>query len=146
MPIRTAHTSWTGGLTDGTGRTELTSSGLGGFDVSWPKRTDDANDGTATTPEELVAAAHASCFSMALSHEIALAGGTPVSLDTRADVTFGPDPAGGFMISGIAITVRGVVENLDQDGFLGAAEAAKVGCPVSKALGGTEITLDAALA
>lgn len=146
MPTRTARTNWTGGLEDGSGRTELVSSGLGGFNVSWIKRTADDSDGTATTPEELIAAAHASCYSMALSHEIAGAGGTPKALDTQADVTFEPDPSGGFMISGIKITVRGVVENLDEDGFLGAAEAAKAGCPVSKALKAVDITLDAALA
>lgn len=146
MPIRTATTSWTGGLLDGSGRTELTSSGLGSFDVSWPKRTDDANDGTATTPEELMAAAHASCYSMALSHEIAEAGGTPVSLDTQADVTFEPDPTGGFMVSGIKLTVRAVVENMDAEGFAVVAAGAKSGCPISKALAATPITLDAALA
>jgi osmotically inducible protein OsmC len=112
--------------------------------VSWPKRTADKADGT-TSPEELIAAAHSSCFSMALSGEIARAGGTPQSLDVTADVTLEPDPAGGFRIPTIALTVRGEVEGLDAAGFEQAAQAAKEGCPVSKALAGTTITLDAAL-
>jgi osmotically inducible protein OsmC len=145
MPTRTARTDWTGTLQEGSGRTELTSSGLGTFDVSWPKRTSEAADGT-TSPEELIAAAHASCFSMALSGEIAKAGGTPQALDVTADVGFGPDKAnGGFMITGVKLTVRGEVEGLDAAGFEKAAQGAKAGCPVSKALTGVDITLDAAL-
>jgi lipoyl-dependent peroxiredoxin len=145
MATRSARTAWNGTLQDGSGRTELVSSGLGTFDVSWPKRTSETADGT-TSPEELIAAAHASCFSMALSGVIAKAGGTPQSLDVTADVGFGPDEArGGFMITGITITVRGEVEGLDADGFEKAAQDAKVGCPVSKALTGVDITLDAAL-
>lgn len=145
MPTRTARTAWNGTLQDGSGRTELVSSGLGTFDVSWPRRTSDQADG-ATSPEELIAAAHASCFSMALSGAIAKAGGTPQSLDVRADVGFGPDEAGGgFMITGIRLTVRGRVQGLDAAGFEEAAQGAKVGCPVSKALTGVEISLDAAL-
>jgi osmotically inducible protein OsmC len=145
MATRTARTDWTGTLQEGSGRTELTSSGLGTFDVSWPKRTSEGADGT-TSPEELIAAAHASCFSMALSGEIAKAGGTPRALDVTADVGFGPDEArGGFMITGIKLTVRGEVEGLDAAGFEKAAQGAKAGCPVSKALTGVDITLDAAL-
>jgi osmotically inducible protein OsmC len=82
---------------------------------------------------------------MQLSSLIAKAGGTPQSLDVRADVELGPDPAGGFQLTGIKITVRGEVDGLDNDGFVKAAEAAKAGCPVSKALTGVDITLDAAL-
>lgn len=145
MPTRSARTSWTGGLQDGSGTVELTSSGAGSFDVSFPKRAADEAGGT-TSPEELIAAAHTSCYAMALSGEIASAGGTPQSLDVSADVTLRPDPAGGFRISGVALTVRGTVEGLDEAGFVAAAEAAKAGCPVSKALTGTTITLDAALA
>jgi osmotically inducible protein OsmC len=145
MATRTARTDWTGTLQEGSGRTELTSSGLGTFDVSWPKRTSEGADGS-TSPEELIAAAHASCFSMALSGEIAKAGGTPRALDVTADVGFGPDEArGGFMITGIKLTVRGEVEGLDAAGFEKAAQGAKAGCPVSKALTGVDITLDAAL-
>ncbi|MBJ8345946.1 OsmC family peroxiredoxin [Antrihabitans sp. YC2-6] len=144
MPTRTAVTRWTGGLQDGAGRTEFVSSGLGTFDVSFPKRIADAADGT-TSPEELIAAAHASCFAMALSGGIAAAGGTPKSLDVTADVSIGPDPAGGLRLTGIKLTVRGEVDGLDEAGFVQAAEDTKVGCPVSKALTGVEITVDAAL-
>lgn len=144
MPTRTARTAWNGGLMDGSGQVELTSSGLGTYDVSWPKRIADQADG-ATSPEELIAAAHSACYAMSLSNEVAKAGGTPLALDVTADVTVGPDPAGGVRITGIVITVRGEVDGLDAAGFVAAAETAKVGCPVSKALTGTEITLDAAL-
>lgn len=132
MTTRTARTAWDGGLADGSGQVELTSSGVGTFDVSWPRRTDDA-EGT-TSPEELVAAAHSSCFSMQLSHEIAEAGGAPQTLEVTAEVAFDPDPAGGWAVSGITLRVRGEVEGLDADGFRQAAEKAKVGCPISKAL------------
>jgi osmotically inducible protein OsmC len=139
MATRTARTAWTGGLQDGSGQVELSSSKVGTFDVSYPKRTADEADGT-TSPEELIAAAHSSCFSMALSSEVAKAGGTPQSLETQADVTLS-----GGRISGIKLTVRGEVDGLDAEGFRKAAEAAKVGCPVSQALTGTTITLDAQL-
>ncbi|MBL8927111.1 MAG: OsmC family peroxiredoxin [Pseudonocardia sp.] len=144
MPTRTARTAWTGGLQDGSGQVELSSSKVGTFDVSFPKRAADDADGS-TSPEELIAAAHSSCYAMQLSAFIAEAGGTPRSLDVTADVSLGPDPAGGFRISGITLTVRGEVEGLDAAGFDKAAQAAKVGCPVSKALTGTTITLDAGL-
>lgn len=143
MAIRTARTAWNGGLMDGSGQVELTSSGVGTFDVTFPKRTADAADGTS--PEELVAAAHSSCYAMQLSGAIGKAGGTPVALDVTADVTLDKDPAGGLMVSGIKLTVRGEVEGLDEAGFLEAAESAKVGCPISKALKAVDITLDAAL-
>ncbi len=145
MPTREARTTWTGGLQDGSGVVELVSSGLATFDVSFPKRTAEEANG-ATSPEELIAAAHSACYSMALSAGIAAAGGTPESLVVAAVVRLGPDPAGGFRIADIAITVRGKVQGLDEAGFVAAAEGAKVGCPVSKALTGTTITLDAALA
>jgi lipoyl-dependent peroxiredoxin len=146
MATRSAHTSWTGTLQEGTGHVELTSSGLGSYDVSFPKRTAESADGT-TSPEELIAAAHSACFSMALSGGIAAAGGTPRSLEVTADVELGPDPAGGLLIRSIKLTVRGRVEGMDEDGFKAAAEGAKAGCPVSKALAGVpDITLDAALA
>ncbi|MBT0993235.1 OsmC family peroxiredoxin [Cellulomonas sp. DKR-3] len=145
MPTRSATTAWTGGLQDGSGRVELTSSGAGGFDVSFPRRAADEAGGV-TSPEELIAAAHSSCYAMQLSALLAEAGGTPRSLDVSADVTLRPDPAGGFQISQIALSVRGEVDGLDDEGFRTAAEAAKATCPVSKALTGTSITLDAALA
>ena len=145
MPTRTARTAWKGTLQEGSGQAELVSSGMGTFDVSWPKRTADRADGT-TSPEELIAAAHASCFSMALSGIIAKAGGTPQRLDVTADVDFGPDQErGGFMITGIHLTVRGQVDGLDASGFEKAAQDAKVGCPVSKALAAVPMTLDASL-
>lgn len=145
MPIRTARTAWNGGLMDGSGQVELTSSGVGTYDVSFPKRAADEAAGT-TSPEELVAAAHSACFAMSLSKAVADAGGTPVALDVSADVTLGADPAGGFRITSIKLTVRGEVEGLDDAGFVAAAEKAKVGCIISKALAGVDsITLDAAL-
>lgn len=143
MATRSARTAWTGGLNDGSGQVELVSSGTGIFDVSFPRRT--ADNAQGTSPEELIAAAHSACYSMALSGEIAAAGGTPGSLDVTADVTLGPDPAGGLRLTGITLTVRGTVEGLDESGFAAAAATAKDGCPVSKALTGVEISLDAAL-
>jgi osmotically inducible protein OsmC len=145
MPTRTARTAWNGTLEEGSGQVELTSSGVGTYDVSFPKRAAEDAGGT-TSPEELVAAAHTSCYAMQLSALIAQAGGTPQALDVQADVTLGPDPAdGGFRLTGIKLTVRGEVEGLDEAGFLDAAAKAKAGCPISKALAGVEITLDAAL-
>ncbi|MDP9436066.1 MAG: OsmC family peroxiredoxin [Actinomycetota bacterium] len=144
MPTRTARTAWNGGLQDGAGQVELTSSNTGTYDVSFPKRASDEAGG-ATSPEELIAAAHSACYAMQLSALIAEAGGTPHSLDVNADVSLGPDPAGGFRIPTIKLTLRGEVEGLDEAGFLKAAEAAKAQCPVSKALTGTSIELDAQL-
>jgi osmotically inducible protein OsmC len=144
MPTRTARTAWNGTLQEGSGQVELSSSKVGTYEVSFPKRAADDAGGT-TSPEELIAAAHSACYSMALSNEIAQAGGTPVALDVQADVTLGPDPAGGFKLTGIKLTVRGEVEGLDAAGFAQAAQAAKDGCPVSKALTGVDISLDAAL-
>jgi osmotically inducible protein OsmC len=145
MATRSARTTWSGGLQDGSGTVELVSSGLGSFDVSFPRRTADTADGV-TSPEELIAAAHASCYSMAFSGGLTKAGGTVQRLDVTADVTLEPDPAGGLRITGIKLTVRGQVDGLDEAAFRAEAEAAKTGCPVSKALTGTTITLDAALA
>ena len=142
MATRTATTTWTGGLQDGSGTVELTSSRLGSFDVSWPKRTSDEAGGT-TSPEELIGAAHSACFSMAFSNQLASAGANDIRLNVRADVMFGPDPKGGFGIRGIKLTVRGSAEGIDQSAFLKAADEAKVGCPVSKALAATDIQLDA---
>ncbi|MFE7718681.1 OsmC family peroxiredoxin [Nocardia rhizosphaerihabitans] len=144
MPTRSARTLWAGGLQDGSGQVELVSSGAGKFDVTFPRRAAEVAEGTS--PEELIAAAHSSCYSMALSAEIANAGGTPESLDVTADVTLAPDPAGGFHISKIKLTVRAVAAGLDAEGFYTAATAAKNGCPVSKALAGVaEVELDAEL-
>jgi osmotically inducible protein OsmC len=144
VPERTARTAWNGSLQEGAGQVELSSSGVGTFDVSFPQRAAEDADGT-TSPEELIAAAHSSCYAMQLSALVAEAGGTPQSLDVTAEVSLGPDPEGGFAITGIALTVRGEVEGLDEAAFRKAAEAAKAACPVSRALTGTTITLDAGL-
>ena len=144
MPTRTARTAWNGSLQEGSGQVELSSSKVGTYEVSFPKRAADEAGGT-TSPEELIAAAHSSCFAMALSNEIGKAGGTTESLEVSADVTLGQQD-GAPTITTIALTVRGEVGGLDADGFEKAAQAAKAGCPVSKALTGVgEITLDAAL-
>jgi osmotically inducible protein OsmC len=137
---RTATTNWQGSLMEGSGRVELQSSGLGTYDVTWASRAEDPNG--RTSPEELIAAAHSSCFSMALSNGLAKAGTPPESLETKADVTFQP----GEGITGIHLTVRGTVPGMTAEQFAEAAETAKTGCPVSKALAGTTITLDASLA
>jgi osmotically inducible protein OsmC len=143
MPTRTARTAWNGSLQEGSGQVELSSSKVGTYDVSFPKRTAEDAGGT-TSPEELIAAAHSSCYAMALSNEIGTAGGTTQALEVTADVTLGQKD-GAPAITTILLTVRGEVEGLDADGFAQAAQAAKVGCPVSKALTGVDITLDAAL-
>ncbi|MGH3368106.1 MAG: OsmC family protein [Nocardioidaceae bacterium] len=137
---RTAKAHWEGTLFEGAGRVSLESSGLGTYDVSWPARTEEP--GGKTSPEELIAAAHSSCFSMALSGGLAKAGTPAQALDTQADVTFQP----GEGITGVKLTVRGQVAGASNDDFVKAAEEAKANCPVSQALTGTTITVDAALA
>jgi osmotically inducible protein OsmC len=132
-------------LETGSGQVELTSSKVGTFDVSFPKRAADEAGGT-TSPEELIAAAHTSCYAMQFSALLAQAGGTPQALDVQADVTLGPDKGdGGFRLTGIKLTVRGEVDGLDAAQFEKAAQDAKATCPISKALTGVEITLDATL-
>jgi lipoyl-dependent peroxiredoxin len=145
MATRTARTAWNGGLQDGQGQVELSSSKVGTYDVSFPRRTaEDA--GGVTSPEELVAAAHSSCYAMQFSGLLGKAGATPVSLEVTAEVTVEPDPAGGLQITTVALTVRGEVEGIDEAGFRQAAEEAKKTCPVSKALASVPtITLDATL-
>ncbi|MER7763546.1 OsmC family protein [Streptomyces sp. NPDC097619] len=137
---RHAHTVWEGNLLEGSGVVTLDSSGIGSYPVSWPARSEEPNG--KTSPEELIAAAHSSCFSMALSNGLAKAGTPPTKLTTSADVTFQP----GQGITGIHLTVAGEVPGLDAEGFAAAAEDAKKNCPVSQALTGTTITLDAKLA
>ncbi|HZC72211.1 MAG TPA: OsmC family peroxiredoxin [Jatrophihabitans sp.] len=144
MPTRTARTAWNGTLQEGSGQVELSSSKVGTYDVSFPRRAADDADGV-TSPEEMIAAAHSACYAMSLSNEIAKAGGTPISLDVRADVSLGPDPAGGLHLTGIVLTVRAELDGLDADGFQQAAQTAKAGCPISKALAAVDISLDAAL-
>jgi lipoyl-dependent peroxiredoxin len=141
MPTRTARTTWTGGLQDGTGTVTLVSSGVGSYEVSFPRRAaDDA--GGFTSPEELIAAAHTACFAMQFSALLGDAGGSGQSLDVRADVSLGPDPAGGFRISGILLTVSGSADGVTPDEFAKIAQDAKSSCPVSKALAGTAISLE----
>jgi osmotically inducible protein OsmC len=137
---RTANAHWEGSLIEGAGTVSLDSSHLGSFDVTWASRAEKANE--KTSPEELIAAAHSTCFSMALSHALAGEGHAPQAIDTRADVDFQP----GEGITGIKLTVRGKVDGLSNDEFVEAAQSAKENCPVSQALKGTTITLDAALA
>jgi lipoyl-dependent peroxiredoxin len=138
---RTAEAHWEGSLKEGQGEVELISSGSGSFEVSWPARTEQPNG--QTSPEELIAAAHSTCFSMSVANELVLAGNpAPTSVDTRADVTFQP----GQGITGIQLTVTAVVPGLDQDAFSAAIAAAEQNCPVSRALTGTTITVNASLA
>lgn len=145
MPTRSARTAWNGGLEDGSGQVELSSSKIGTYDVSFPKRAADDAAGT-TSPEELIAAAHSSCYAMQFSAFLGEAGATIDALDVRADVALGPDPAGGFQLTGITLTVTGEVSGIDETTFLTAADTAKATCPISKALTGVEITLNATLA
>ncbi|HEX4930623.1 MAG TPA: OsmC family peroxiredoxin [Gaiellaceae bacterium] len=140
---RRAAVTWNGDLMGGSGTIDEVGSGaFGPLDVSWAARSEEASGGK-TSPEELIAAAHASCFSMALSGALAKAGTPPERLETSATVTFVP----GTGITKSALSVRGTVPGLDADGFREAAEGAKKNCPVSQALAGVpEITLDAELA
>jgi lipoyl-dependent peroxiredoxin len=135
--VRTAEAHWEGSLMDGQGQVELVSSGLGSFQVSWRWRAEQPEG--HTSPEELIAAAHSTCFSMALAHGLAQAGNPPTTLDTRADVTFQP----GEGITGIKLTVTGVVPGITAEQFEAAAEDARKNCPVSQAITGTTITLEA---
>ncbi|WP_267242234.1 OsmC family protein [Streptomyces sp. PR69] len=137
---RHAHTVWEGSLLEGSGTVSLDYSKLGEYAVSWPARAEDAPG--KTSPEELIAAAHSSCYSMALSNVLTKAGHAPTRLNTKAEVTFQP----GAGITGVHLTVEGEVPGIDEADFVKAAEDAKVNCPVSKALTGTTITLAASLA
>ncbi|HSL65799.1 MAG TPA: OsmC family peroxiredoxin [Gaiellaceae bacterium] len=143
MAERRAEVTWKGDLMSGSGTIDRVGSGaFAPLDVSWSARAEDESDGK-TSPEELLAAAHATCFSMALSLGLAKAGTPPEELRTSATVTFVP----GTGITKSALTVEGRVPGLDADGFRAAAEDAKVNCPVSQALAAVpEITLDARLA
>ena len=142
MADSTASVTWSGSLLEGGGTIERVGSGVfGGLPITWDART--GEEGGKTTPEELIAAAHASCYSMALSHGLAQGGNPPDSLETSATVTFVP----GTGITKIALTVRGSVPGIDADAFAAAAQDAVENCPVSKALAAVpEITVDASLA
>lgn len=137
---RTATAHWEGDLFTGGGQVTLESSGIGTFDVSWPARTEEP--GGKTSPEELIAAAHSSCFNMAFSNGLAKAGTPPTSLDTTAAVTFVP----GTGITQVVLSVVGSVPGISTEDFQKAAEEAKAGCPVSQALKAVPITLEARLA
>lgn len=135
--IRTAAAHWEGSLMEGSGQVTLQSSGIGTYDVTWASRAEQP-DGR-TSPEELIAAAHSTCFSMALSHALAQAGTPPASIDTTADVTF----QAGTGITGIVLRVTGSVPGITAEQFQEAAEGAKEGCPVSQALKAVPISLEA---
>ena len=137
---RTASAHWEGSLMEGSGEVSLTSSGVGTYPVTWPARAE--QPGGKTSPEELIAAAHSTCYSMALSHALAQAGTPPTSIDTTAEVTFQP----GTGITGIALSVKGSVPGISAEQFEQAAQDAKTGCPVSQALQAVPITLETSFA
>ncbi len=132
---RYASARWNGSLMEGSGEVSLDSSGIGVFPVSWPARSEASNG--LTSPEELIAAAHATCFSMALSNGLAKGGTPPTELRTSAEVDFQP----GTGITAIRLRVSGDVPGLDAEGFMAAALQAKDGCPVSQALKAVPISL-----
>ena len=138
--IRTAHTVWNGDLFEGSGNTTLDSSGLGTYAVTWKARAEQSEG--KTSPEELIAAAHSSCFSMAFSLALSQAGFTGEEINTKADVTFVP----GTGITGSHLTVNATIPGISEEEFQKIAGEAKVGCPVSGALASIDITMDATLA
>lgn len=135
-----ADATWAGDLMHGQGSVRPASGAFGEVELTWKQRAETRESGTS--PEELIAAAHAACFAMALSHGLAGAGTPAEKLETSAQVTF----QAGEGITGIHLRVRGTVPGVDEAGFRSAAEGAKANCPVSKALAAVPITLDAALA
>ena len=135
-----ATTTWKGSLAEGSGEVALGSSGQGPFAVNWKARSEGST--SITTPEELIAAAHSSCFSMAISSALARNGTPPESIDTTASVTFIP----GQGITGSHLNVNAVVPGLSPEDFDRIAQDAKTNCPVSQALAGVEITIEATLA
>jgi osmotically inducible protein OsmC len=142
MATKQARVSWKGDLENGTGTIEQVGSGaIGPLAVSWAARTGD--EGGLTSPEELIAAAHASCFSMAFSARLAKAGTPPERLEVSAAVTFVP----GTGITTSAIDVTGVVPGISEEDFITMADDAKENCPVSSALkGNVEMSVTARLA
>lgn len=139
MTVRSAQTHWEGSLQEGNGEVEFLNSNLGSVEVDWRSRAGETEG--KTSPEELIAAAHSACYSMSLSKALAGNGTPPAAVDTRADVTF----IAGQGITGIVLTVRASVPGLSAEAFDKFAQDAKTGCPVSAALTGTKIELDAAL-
>lgn len=141
MPVTSeAAATWNGSLAEGSGNVAFSTSNIGTFPLNWKARSEGSE--TVTTPEELIAAAHASCFSMALSHALSENGTPPEQVNTTASVTFKP----GTGITGSHLNVNAVVPGLSPEKFAELAEGAKTGCPVSQALAGVEITLEATLA
>jgi len=137
--VRTATTRWEGPLDAGKGSVNLDSSGVGSFELTWASRAEAPNG--RTSPEELIAAAHSACFSMALAFGLAQGGHPPTAITTSANVTFAlPDG-----ITGIQLSVRATVPGISETEFAAAAGDAKKNCPVSKALTGTKIELSATL-
>ena len=142
MATRKAKATWEGGLADGSGKAELASGVAPGLDVNWRARTE---GGAQTSPEELLAAAHASCFAMALSNGLGEAGHTPQRLSVEAAVSF--EPVGsGFTVTTSKLKVRGVVPGVDAEAFDEAARGAAEDCPISVALAGNvDISVEAEL-
>jgi lipoyl-dependent peroxiredoxin len=144
MADRQAHTVWEGNLFEGKGELEFASSGIGRFPVTWASRVETA-DGR-TSPEELIAAAHASCYAMALSNTLAEDGTPPERLHVVATVSLDPKQGGGVEVTKSALEVTGTVPGLDQAGFQAAAERGEQACPISNALrGNLQITVTATL-
>jgi osmotically inducible protein OsmC len=141
---RNAHATWEGDLRGGSGRFDTGSGAISGQEVTYASRFEDS--GGKTSPEELIAAAHATCLSMALAGGLAKAGHPPTRLETDAVATL-DQAEGGFRITSMRLSVRGKVDGIDEDAFRAAAEEAQEGCPVSNALADSiEITLEATLA
>ncbi|HTJ71995.1 MAG TPA: OsmC family protein [Actinospica sp.] len=133
---RKAAAHWEGSLLEGKGQVSFNSSNLGTYDVTWAARSAEPNG--VTSPEELIAAAHSTCYSMALSHALAQNGTAPTTVDTKAEVDFQP----GTGITAIRLSVRAAVPGLTEDEFVDFANKAKEGCPVSQALKAVPITLE----
>jgi lipoyl-dependent peroxiredoxin len=140
---RQATATWEGDLRSGSGRFEVGSGAISGQEVTFASRFEQS--GGKTSPEELIAAAHATCFSMALANGLAQAGHAPARLETDAVCTLDQTDAG-YRITSMRLTVRGEVDGIEDEAFQAAAQEAKAGCPVSNALGGVEISLEASLA
>jgi osmotically inducible protein OsmC len=141
---RTATATWEGDLMGGSGKVSTQTGAVQDATVKWSSRAEQADENTS--PEELIAAAHATCISMALANVLAQGGTPPARLDTEATATFDKTNAG-FRMTTMQITIRGRVEGLDEDGFRRAAEDAKENCPVSQALkGNVEVSVEASLA
>jgi lipoyl-dependent peroxiredoxin len=139
--VHQAQASWAGGLTDGSGRVVSSTSGqLADLPVTWNART--GGDNSLTTPEELLAAAHASCFAMALAYELQGRNFPPTSLEVTASVGFDPKVGGGFEVSFSELSVKGSVPGIDAAGFADAVSQASEGCPLSQALKGN-VQIDA---